>query len=312
MSKNHNLDCTQNIQLSYLEMYVLIPTHGRAPLLGRTLSSLAECVLPGGYVETVVVENGPKCGAESIVAAAEAGLRVRYMHIAEANKSNALNEAIKSLPEDAFIVFFDDDVRFAPDALAAYAEAAEVEGRGHYFGGPVEVDYEARPPDYIRKLLPPSAKGWKLKRREDLDRVILLGANWAAFASDLVRVGGFDVNLGPGLASVGQESEMQWRLRQHGVRAAYVEAACIWHYVPKERCSVEWLYERARRLGTSRGRLRRQEGGIRLKSIGSVTVHFARAVGQRLLYAGKPLERRLASELDLIEQSANLKGYFGG
>ena len=61
---------------------VLIPTHGRPTLLGRTLASLAACRLPEGYREAVVVENGSRAGAEAVVAEAaraHPGLRLRYL-----------------------------------------------------------------------------------------------------------------------------------------------------------------------------------------------------------------------------------------
>ncbi|NNF57144.1 MAG: glycosyltransferase, partial [Rhodothermaceae bacterium] len=105
---------------------VLIPTHGRATLLARTLDSLAECDRPDAYRETVVVENGPPAGARDLVArAAEAhpGLRLRYLHVERANKSHALNEALATV-EQGLVVFFDDDVRLSPGVLVAYAEAA--------------------------------------------------------------------------------------------------------------------------------------------------------------------------------------------
>ena len=79
---------------------VLIPTHGRATLLGRTLASLAECIIPEGYVETVVIENGGKSGAEDTVAAASSQwphLNLRYLHVSRANKSHALNVALSGM-----------------------------------------------------------------------------------------------------------------------------------------------------------------------------------------------------------------------
>src|SRR5690625_7932825 len=78
----------------------LIPTHGRASLLERTLASLAECSIPEGYVETVVIENGPKSGAEDTVAAASSQwphLNLRYLHVSRANKSHALNVALSGM-----------------------------------------------------------------------------------------------------------------------------------------------------------------------------------------------------------------------
>ena len=291
-------------------LYVLIPTYGRAPLLARTLASLAECALPASYAETVVVENGPQAGAEAICQQADARLKVRYLHVEKANKSHALNEALKTLPEDAFVVFFDDDVRFAPEVLTAYAEAAEREGPGHFFGGPVSVDYEERPPDHIRALLPASAKGWRLKSEADLAHVTFLGANWAIFLPDLVKAGGFDVNRGPGLVSVGQESEMQWRLRLQGARAVYVEQALVWHYVPKNRCSPEWLLERATKIGKSRGRRRRAEGGMRLKSLLAISGQYAQALAKHLATLNRTPEERFVSRVALLERSANIKGFF--
>ena len=53
-----------------LPVTVLIPTHGRPTLLGRTLASLGACRLPAAYAETVVVENGSRAGAEAVVAEA--------------------------------------------------------------------------------------------------------------------------------------------------------------------------------------------------------------------------------------------------
>ena len=110
---------------------VLIPTHGRPALLGRTLASLAACRPPAGYAEAVVVENGAQAGAEAVVAEAAAAhprLRLRYLHVARANKSHALNEALRTVGA-GLVVFFDDDVRLDPGVLEAYAAACRAPPR---------------------------------------------------------------------------------------------------------------------------------------------------------------------------------------
>src|SRR5690625_3949232 len=130
-----------------IALTVLIPTHGRPRLLGRTIASLAACRLPEGYREAVVVENGIRAGAEAVVAEAAAAhphLRLRYLHVERANKSHALNEALKTIA-DGLVVFFDDDVRLEPGVLEAYAEAAEAHPEPAFFGGSLGVDYEKRP-----------------------------------------------------------------------------------------------------------------------------------------------------------------------
>ena len=241
----------------------LIPTHGRPTLLGRTLASLAACRLPEGYREAVVVENGIRAGAEAVVAEAAGAhphLSLRYMHVERANKSHALNEALATV-EDGLVVFFDDDVRLEPGVLEAYAEAADETGAGHYFGGSMGVDYEHEPPDWVRRLLPLSARGVDL-REPHREWHVYLGANWAAFTEDLRATGGFNDSYGPGSTSgaTGQEADMQERLLARGVRQVDVPDALVWHYVPEERSSLRWLIRRKYRGGMQHGQTARTDG----------------------------------------------------
>ena len=84
---------------------------------------------------------------------------------------------------------------------------------------------------------------------------VFLGANWAAFASDLKEVGGFDPWFGPGSAtgSTGQEQAMQRRLLGAGLHGRYVPHAEVWHWNPKDRCSPRWALHRAYRNGVKYG-----------------------------------------------------------
>lgn len=246
-------------------LIVIIPTHGRPTLLGRTLESLSKCDIPKGYAETVVIENGPKSGAETVVrdtAIKYPHLKIRYMHVERANKSHALNEAITTVG-DSLIVFFDDDVRLEPDTLMAYATAAETQSGASFFGGPVSIDYEQVPPAWLVPLLPRSAQGYEL-----FDRGVMsgefLGFNWAARSSDLITAGLFDPDFGPGspTGATGQESDMQHRLRDLGLRDVGVEGARVWHYVPKNRSTFRWLLRRKYHMGISNG-VRCAAGGER-------------------------------------------------
>ena len=240
---------------------VLIPTHGRSELLARTLATLGACRLPPTYRETVVIENGPAAGAEGVVASASAvhpALRLRYLHVERANKSHALNEALETVG-DGLVVFFDDDVRLDPGVLEAYAAAAGVE-RNAFFGGSVRIDYEEEPPHWLVPYMPYSARGFEL---DSTDRPgEYLGFNWAAFSGDICAAGGFDPAYGPGspTGATGQETRMQYQLSKRGVKPVDVPGAVVWHYVPRERCSEEWLVRRRFRSGMELGRRARMEG----------------------------------------------------
>ena len=238
------------------KLTVIVPTAGRSALLRRTLHSLVSCEKPSIYRETIVVENGPKGSAEEIVCEYSPSLNARYLYVEEGNKSNALNEAIARI--DGGLVFFvDDDVLVDSQALMAYAEAVRSSNEGKFFGGTVEVDHERTPSPWLRRYLPPSVLGQRFDRGYRLEKVppCFLGCNWAAFAEDIRRAGGFDPGFGPGspTGSRGQETVMQKRLLRMGLQGIYVIDAAVRHYVPAERCSPLWAAQRGYQDGKKEG-----------------------------------------------------------
>ncbi len=276
-----------------IPLSAVIPTYGRAALLARTLDSLAACARPPGYAGTLVVENGPKGAAEALVAEAAGrhpGLGLRYLHAERANKSAALNAALADESLRGLLVFFDDDVRMAPGLLEAYAAAAAAHPEGGaFFGGPFSVDYEEAPPGWLLRHLPWSARGMEFSGPDAEKRPdYYLGFNWAAFAGDIRAAGGFDPNFGPGspTGARGQETYMQKALRQCGAEAVDVPEARVWHYVPRERCSPQWVVRRLHSSGRSRGSEERRAHERRR------TKRAVRSVAKLLPRAARLLHRR--------------------
>lgn len=236
---------------------VVIPTHGRPTLLGRTLDAVIRCKHPPSYLGCVVVENGPKAGAEALVstlAEAHPDAPLRYLYHPQANKSAALNAVLERIPDGTLCIFLDDDVRFNESLLECYANAAIHMSGGAYFGGPVSCDYERMPPSWLLSLLSHSARGYSLKDRGTMSDEYL-GFNWAAFSHDLRSIDGFDPAIGPGSSTgcTGDESDVQRRLRTRGVLPVDVEGARVWHYVPHARSTVTWLIKRRVDMGRVRG-----------------------------------------------------------
>jgi len=225
-----------------MKIVVVIATCGRERLLERTLASLTQCRIPEGFEGTIVVENGSSSGAGEVVRQAASALKARYLFEPKGNKSRALNVALRHAGH-ALLVFLDDDVRVDVALLDSYATAASAAGRGHFFGGPVAPEYEETPPAWLLKFLPPSARGYESL---STTRNWFLGFNWAAYGDDLKRVGGFDERLGPGGISggIGDETELQMRLRAVGLTARYVPGALVHHWIPRDRCSPEWALRR--------------------------------------------------------------------
>ena len=238
-----------------MDVSVLIATAHRPGLLERTLNSVAEARLPSELRRVVVVENGDSRSAPDICAKVSDRLPIECHHVEQRGKGAATQFGLEAIGE-GLVVFFDDDVRISPGVLAAYVRAAEEHGPDRFYGGPVSIDYEEPPPDWLLEYLPYSARGWTW---DDTDWQWFLGFNWAAFAEPVLRAGGARADLGPGAnaryidSPTGMETEMQRRLVAAGMGKQFVPDARVWHWVPRDRCSIPWTLQRAHRNGISEG-----------------------------------------------------------
>ncbi len=237
---------------------VLIAAHGRPELLRRTLESLAAVDDVEELAQVIIVENGPVAELEGVTLEFGDFLPIKYRYTSEANKSLALNLGLQHAP-DGLIILLDDDIRIGTDLVSAY-RAAMMETRcGAFFGGPFAVDYEMAPDATLLPYMTASTKGWTLGNE---DRWIargthFLGCNWAAYRSDLLAIGGFDPNHGPGspTGATGQESDAQRRLAARGLRGRYVWRAKTWHRVTEEQITPDWILARRRRAGVELGQI---------------------------------------------------------
>jgi GT2 family glycosyltransferase len=233
---------------------VLIAACGQPELLRRTLKSLAECDKPDRYAGVVVAENGPRCGLVTVVREFAAQHRFQYFYSEPPNKSLALNRALAQVETNSLAVFTDDDVLVPQQTLMAYSQAAAGRESGEFYGGPIIPDYEGPPPPtWLAPLLPRSAAGWQLDvtGKAEIQQPEFIGPNFAAFAADVLRAGGFDTRLGPGghMLSPGEDTEIQERLLAQGVRGYYLPEAPMRHLVRRNAGTLEFAALRAERNG---------------------------------------------------------------
>jgi glycosyltransferase involved in cell wall biosynthesis len=232
--------------------YIVLATYNRSKLLESTLASISRAEFPANYSGLIVVENGIKGNAEEIIYKMPENVKARYLYEKKSSKSAALNLAMESIEESAFVFFTDDDVKVAEDVFLKYNEAVTKMGKGFYYGGPVDADYDNhKPADWLLPYLPASAKGWNYNEKENKKLIYFLGCNWGAFCIDLKSNNGFSEEVGEGskTRATGDETDMQKRLFESGVIPAYVNNAKVWHYVPRERCSLSWTLNRKYREG---------------------------------------------------------------
>lgn len=240
--------------MSKTRMYsvdIVIPTYKRADLIQRCLSSLAKIQMPNEIENIWVVENGPKCGVDEITRDFSPVLPVRYLYRDVGNLSLARNLGIENSNAD-FIIFFDNDLRFEQETIQSYIDGFNKHGKGYFYGGSLDPDYEDPPPEWLVSHLPPSAKGFDLGNLEKIiTRSAFLGGNHAFSKEHLDIHNGYDVNGAEGFNSgaVGEETRLQKKLLTQGIKGVYLPKAKVLHYVPKENCSVSWLLKRAERYG---------------------------------------------------------------
>lgn len=244
------------------DMSVVIATYSPGKLLERTLETLSLCEIPETLRRVIVAENGPEEVGRKITEKFIGRLPVEHHFFRNARKCGALNRSLELL-DDELVVYFDDDVRIDKGALKAYAKVAEGMVGGAFFGGQCRVDYDEAPEDWIIKFLPAAAVGWAPSDVfTEMKESGALGFNWAAFAEDLRAAGGYDERCGPGTAANSDEMNIQNEMLRNGAKAYYVPEAIVWHYVPRERSSAEWLLDYKRKDGVGKGIAAADRGGV--------------------------------------------------
>jgi len=291
-------------------LVVLIAVAGKNTHLEHTLKSLCECIKPQSYVGTLVIENGQKYDAETIVKKYTDALKASYLYFSQGNKSAALNYGMKVIAKDALIFFTDDDAYFDKNLLHEYEKASGDRKGGLYFGGRMQVKYEKEPSYWLKEFLPTSALDWPSDKEKVQHK--FLGINWAAFAGDIKRAGGFDVRFGPGTIPrrTGQEHNMQTRLFDMGVQPVYLEKAIVWHYVPKQKSSLSFALGRQYQFGLKKG-IEAKKNNISLGKLCMISLNALGKTGYWMAGAFITLSRHKAMKAlsILLVLVGKIKGY---
>lgn len=239
---------------------IVIPTYNRNDLLKRLLQSIVDAIRPETLVGIWVVENGVKSGSDGVVDAFKDKLNVYYLYEDLAGPSFARNKGIIDSNAD-FLILFDDDIRIDINTLIAYENAFLKYGEDFFYGGPLHIDYEFKPEDWLLKYLPWSAQGGDLGDVEKLvSEPLFLGANFAISRKLFDKCGKFDSHCPVGQTGLlGEETRLQQRFLESGAKGIYLPNAVVWHYVPSERCSEEWALDRQFRHGLTYAALFKNE-----------------------------------------------------
>lgn len=261
-----------------VRLSIVIATYNRSAMLMQTLQSVIEQTLPREEWECVVVNNN---STDSTAADFEA-FAVRYPDynlrmVLETNQglSYARNRGIRE-SEGEYIAIVDDDERIAPEFVASYVALFDEVPDAVAAGGPIVAEYPTGRPRWMSAFTErPIANTMYFGEevREFPRGRVPGGGNMALRRSAVRRYGVFDTSLGYVGESLvgGEESDLFERLQIAEAKYYYVPKAVMYHIIPKEKLTVEYLRRLSYNVGVSqlrRARYYHRKGRVRLNECG--------------------------------------------
>ncbi len=243
------MSCSKLVKTS-----IIIPTYRRPGALLQALQSLQTQVLP--TFEIVVVDNADDEKVAWSVREFNESARVfvRYVSEPKIGLHNARHTGARAASGE-ILVFTDDDATFDPGWLQAYATAFAEHPEMVAAGGPVRPVWEVQPPGWLLDFIAQPGMAGCLSLMEPYQEFRIdhkgyfYGVNIAIRRNALFEVGGFnpeafgDIWLGDG------ETGLNNKLWERGMLIGYVPSAIVYHHIPPERMTVEYLRRRMANQG---------------------------------------------------------------
>jgi glucosyl-dolichyl phosphate glucuronosyltransferase len=228
---------------------VILCTYNRCESLAKTLASVANSILPGSVEwEVLVVDNNSTDQTRAVTEGFSCRFpgRFRYLFEPQPGKSFALNSGIRAARGDV-LVFSDDDVCVESTWLGNLTATLD-DTRWAGAGGRILPARKFSPPRWM-SLDGPLSMGSILFAHFDLGDTPCeltrapFGANMAFRKSMFQKYGGFRTDLGPrpGSQLRNEDTEFGDRLMAAGERLRYEPSAVVYHPVPQNRVTKDYL-----------------------------------------------------------------------
>ncbi len=250
-----------------IRLSLIIATYNRARPLLEALESVVAQDAPPALWECVVVNNNSQDDTEARFAdfaARHPAFALRMVREPRQGLSHARNCGIAAARGE-YLAIIDDDERINPGFVAAYIRFFDTHPDAVAAGGRIIPEYPAGRPAWMSRYVErPVANPLDLG-----DRVCLFpagripgGGNMALRRTAVERCGGFDPALGRvgGRLIGGEESDLFARLARAGERCWYVPDAVMWHIIPPEKLTDDYLARLAYNVGVSQQLRARRDG----------------------------------------------------
>lgn len=228
---------------------VVICTYNRASILADTLASygkLEEAI--DEKIELIVVDNNSSDETSKITFKAGSTISgLRYIHEPRQGLSHARNRGIRE-SRGNIIAFADDDVFFDRNWAYSIIDAFERVPEAGAIGGKSTPLFDGVSPEWMRESF---LNFYGDTRFGDKERWIEFpahpyGLNMAFRSKTLEQIGEFNPMLGRNKSSLlsSEETDLFERIHNNGLRTLYVPQAHLFHRIPQERATLQWIASR--------------------------------------------------------------------
>ncbi len=258
-----------------LRLSLIVATYNRSASLIRALESVAEQSAPASEWECIVINNNSTDDTQerfAEFATAHPEINIRMVTELCQGLSFARNRGIRE-SEAEYIAIIDDDERISPDFITSYITLFDTTPDAVAAGGPIVAEYPSGRPRWMSHFTErPVANTMYFG-----DKVCIFpngripgGGNMALRRSAVRRYGVFDTSLGYVGESLvgGEESDLFERLRIAEAKYYYVPTAVMYHIIPPEKLTLDYLSRLSYNVGVSqlrRAKYYRRVGLVRVQ-----------------------------------------------
>ncbi|MDR0543448.1 MAG: glycosyltransferase family 2 protein [Dysgonamonadaceae bacterium] len=296
---------------------IIICTYNREKYLPSLLESIISQDYPRDAYEIVLVNNNSTDQTEELCRQfreAHPDIHFRYFVETQQGLSYARNRGINE-SRGELLVYVDDDATVFPNYLQACSRFFQIHPDILAAGGPIIPFYEGTPPAWLTHFTKELLTGYLYRGDKPgfFTRGKYPGGGNACYRKTFFeQFGRFNVELGrKGKSLIGaEEKDLFSRFLAAGNKIGYVPEAGIYHYIPPEKLTREYLVRLSYSIGVSeRIRTRSVSRIAYLKRIFSEGIKWGATC---VLFLGYLVRFQPAKGIKLLEFRYNVtKGLLG-
>jgi glycosyltransferase involved in cell wall biosynthesis len=255
-----------------LKISAVISTYNRAQFLPGLFDSLIDQTLAPDEYEVVIINNNSTDLTWQLsreFANKNEKVRVRFFNETAQGLSFARNRGIRE-SEGELVTFIDDDALPARDFLEKTVKFFDEHPEAGASGGKILLKFIDNKPQWYNRFLSPLLGYFNYGDRTRLfTNNYFRGSNMTFRKSLFDSYEPFNTKLGRtgDILTGGEEKELFYRLKKNGIQLWYNAEAIVYHLVPKERTTVDFIRKQAAGTGRSKRVQAEIEGGMSLLKV---------------------------------------------